>query len=80
MKTAYGSFRIEDFWSLHNDERDFSENSAVEKINELDNEAIETFQKKLHREKKWKTPPYNQWPIRQQKVAQHMWNWSSWIK
>lgn len=63
MKTVYGSFRIEgDFWSLHNDQIEFSENTAVEKVNEIDNIAVETSENKIHREKEMGKTPHHQQP------------------
>ena len=70
MKTVYGSFRIEgEFWSLHNNEIEFSENTAAEKVNEIDNIAVETSQNKMHREKEMGKSPHHHRPMRQQKVA-----------
>ena len=47
---------------MHNDQIEFSENTAVEKVNEIDNIAVETFQNKYIEKKKWKKNPHHQQP------------------
>ena len=42
---------------MHNDQIEFSENTAVEKVNEIDNIAVETSQNKIHREKEMEKKP-----------------------
>ena len=60
------------FYSFHNAERDFSENSAEEKHIELDNITIETFQNKMHQEKEREVKPTSPMTHETTKSRQHV--------